>query len=155
MLVRGWTCDTTLHMVTQGDAFFATDPSMAWGGNLWQLHYAVGARLLRAPDVALQPRGATLLPEIADLPTISNGGRTFTFRIRPGYRFSPPSDEPVTAAVMRHSIERALSPKITDLSATGPQLVADIVGLEAYRAGKAAHISGIRLRGEARSRSRS
>jgi YVTN family beta-propeller protein len=139
--------DTTLHMVTLGDAFYATDPAMAWGGNLWQLQYAIGARLLRAPDIA-QPRGTTLLPEVAKLPKVSNGGRTYTFRIRPGYRFSPPSNEPVTAAVMRYSIERALSPKITDLAATAPSLVSDIVGLQAYRAGKTAHISGIRLSGD-------
>lgn len=139
--------DTTLTMVMSANMFDRTDPALADFGLVWQLQYAAGARLLRAPDVA-EPRGATLLPEIADLPMISNGGRTYSFRVRPGYTFSPPSNEPVTAAVMRYSIERALSPKITDNAAVGSRMISDLQGLQAYRDGKAAHVSGIRLDGD-------
>ena len=39
-------------------------------------------------------------------------GRTYTFRIRDGFRFSPPSNEPVTAATFKHTLERAFSPKL-------------------------------------------
>jgi ABC-type oligopeptide transport system substrate-binding subunit len=88
------------------------------------------------------------MPEIADLPTLSNRGRTYSFHIRRGYRFSPPSGAPVTAEVMRYSIERALSPKITDPLAQSGVIVKDIVGLDAYRAGKADNISGIRVDGD-------
>ena len=45
------------------------------------------------------------------MPEVSPDGRTYTFTIRPGYRFSPPSNEPVTAETFRYSIERALSPE--------------------------------------------
>ena len=38
--------------------------------------------------------------------------RTYTFTIRPGYRFSPPSGEPVTAESFRRGIEHALSPAL-------------------------------------------
>jgi peptide/nickel transport system substrate-binding protein len=107
----------------------------------------VGARLLRHPDSA-QLAGATLLPEISDLPTISDHGRTYTFHIRPDWHFSPPSDAPVTAEVMRYSIERALSPKITEPSNFGRAISTDIVGVDAYRAGKAPHISGIHVAGD-------
>lgn len=31
------------------------------------------------------------------MPKVADGGKTCTFRIRPGYRFSPPSNAPVTA----------------------------------------------------------
>ena len=32
------------------------------------------------------------------MPTVTDGGRTYTFRLRSGFRFSPPSGAPVTAA---------------------------------------------------------
>ena len=54
-----------------------------------------------------------LVPEVAaGWPAVSDGGRRYTFRIRPGYRFSPPSNEPVTAESFRHEIERFLSPQL-------------------------------------------
>jgi len=126
--------------------YFVTDPALYSQGNL-QLQEAIGARLLRNPDVA-QPGGVTLLPEISDLPTVSHGGKTYTFHIRPGYRFSPPSNAPVTAAVMRYSIERALSPGFSASPAFGSAFVNDLVGLAAYRSGKASHVSGIQVHGD-------
>jgi class 3 adenylate cyclase/tRNA A-37 threonylcarbamoyl transferase component Bud32 len=137
-----------LSVVTEGDPWFNTDPALTSGGAQIQLQQAIGARLLGYPDRE-QPDGATLQPEIADLPTVSDGGRTYTFRIRKGYRFSPPSGKPVTAEVMRYSIERALSPVLTDPTAQGYNMVQDIVGFDAYRAGKAQHVSGIRVSGDA------
>jgi Protein kinase domain/Bacterial extracellular solute-binding proteins, family 5 Middle len=92
------------------------------------------------------PRG--LRPEVAAaMPTVSPDGRTFTFQVRPGFRFSPPSNEPVTAETFRYTIERTLSPYSDDYPSWAPH----IVGLEAYRravtAGRHAHISGITARG--------
>jgi ABC-type transport system substrate-binding protein len=52
----------------------------------------------------------------------------------------------VTAETFRHTIERALSPKLDD--PPGAHFASDIVGVAAYRAGKAAHISGIAVRGD-------
>jgi YVTN family beta-propeller protein len=144
-VTKGIDSGSIAHVSTVDDPYFTTDPALYSQGNV-QLQETVGARLLRYPDVP-QPRGVTLLPEIGDLPTVSNGGRTYTFRIRSGFRFSPPSDAPVTAAVMRYSIERALSPAITEPTNFGRALVADLVGLKAYRDGKAAHVSGIRADG--------
>jgi len=110
-----------------------------------QFLYATCANLLNYPDSA-GPEGARLQPEIAAaMPTITRGGRTYTFRIRPGFRFSPPSNEAVTAETFRRSIERELSPY--SRFSPGPRFVSDIVGESAYRAGRAAHISGIAVRG--------
>ena len=78
---------------------------------------------------------------------MSADGRTYSFRIRPGFRFSPPSNEPVTAETFRYTIERALSPRF------GPRAVAaafasDIAGVDAYRAGRAPHVAGISAHGD-------
>src|SRR4051794_27930771 len=79
------------------------------------------------------------------MPTLSHGGRTYTFRIRPGFRFSPPSSEPVTAETFRHTIERTLRPRVQQAW----PFASDIVGAAAYRAGRARHIAGIVVRGSA------
>ena len=67
--------------------------------------------------------------------------------IRSGFRFSPPSNETVTAAAFERAIKRALNP---DLGASGPGgvLVRDIVGAKEYRAGETRHLAGVTARGE-------
>jgi ABC-type oligopeptide transport system, periplasmic component len=79
------------------------------------------------------------------MPTVSPDGRTYTFRIRRGFRFSPPSNEAVTAETFRHTIERqiATSPKDPGLD----RYVADIVGAKAFYAGRTAHVAGLSVRG--------
>ena len=129
---------------TDDGNYGAPDP-LSFDETSQQLLYATCAPLLGYPDSA-GPRGAELTPEVAAaMPSISDGGRTYTFHIRPGFRFSPPSNEPVTAETFRHSLERELSPK--NQFSPGPQFASDIAGLAAYRAGTSAHISGIRVRG--------
>jgi ABC-type oligopeptide transport system substrate-binding subunit len=85
------------------------------------------------------------------MPTISPDGRTYRFTIRRGYRFSPPSNEPLTAETFRHSIERALSPRLArnpiGQTPPGPLAIDDIAGERAFRNGAAKHISGLRARG--------
>jgi ABC-type transport system substrate-binding protein/streptogramin lyase len=135
--------------VRDQDWFNHTDPAVAAApgsaNQPWeqQLQYATCARLLTYPD-APAPDGWRLVPEIAAAwPSLSPDGHTYTFRITPGFRFSPPSGQMVTAATFKYTIERALSP------ALGPDppafsVASDIAGLPAYRAGSSAHISGIR-----------
>ncbi len=144
--VRGLPPEATARVVVEGDPYFNTDPVVTFPGPQWQLQYAVGARLLGFPDQE-EPAGATLMPELSELPEVSADGRTYTFRIRPGFRFSPPSGEPVTAETMRFTIERALSPKL-DPGAQGFTFVKDIVGAKAYHGGKAEHVAGLRVEGD-------
>jgi peptide/nickel transport system substrate-binding protein len=124
-----------------------TDPATAYPNPYRaQLEYATQAALLNYPD-APAPRGSYLQPEVAAaMPAISDGGRTYTFHIRPGYRFSPPSNAPVTAATFRYSIERALSPRL-GAGAPAIEFVGDIVGAKAFHSGRAGHVTGIRVRG--------
>ena len=92
--------------------------------------------------------GRRLVPEIAAAPpAVSDDGRTYTFRVRPGYRFSPPSGAPVTAATFRDTIERALSPRL-GRSAPARFAVGDIVGAEAYSMRRADHVRGLEVRGD-------
>jgi hypothetical protein len=118
------------------------DPAHAGPSNEQYL-YETCANLLNYPDSA-GPDGARLRPEIAAaMPSVSNGGRTYTFHIRRGFRFSPPSNEPVTAETFRHTIERTLAPS----QQHGWPFGSEIAGASAYSAGNAAHISGISVHG--------
>ncbi len=129
---------------TEDGQYGSTDP-LNYGFTNEQLMYATCANLLNYPDSA-GPDGTRLRPEIAAaMPRVTRGGRTYTFRVRSGFRFSPPSNEPVTAATFKRSIERELSP--SNRFSPGPRIVSDIVGERAYRTRTAAHISGVVARG--------
>jgi ABC-type transport system substrate-binding protein/DNA-binding SARP family transcriptional activator/streptogramin lyase len=133
--------------------FIDTDPATAATPGTptqpWeqQLQYATCEPLLGYPD-APAPAGWQLVPEAAVAwPAVSPDGRTFTFKIRPGLRFSPPSDQPVTAATFKYTIERALSPALGP-DAPAVSVASDIAGVPAYRAGSSDHIGGIRAVGD-------
>jgi ABC-type transport system substrate-binding protein len=125
----------------------STDPlgtQFAFNADQVQFQYATCAKLFNYPD-APGAAGRRLVPEVAaGWPQITDGGRTYTFRIRQGYGFSPPSHEHVTAESFRHEIERVLSP-----NGAGPSdRVLDIVGAKAYSEGRAAHVSGVAANGD-------
>jgi oligopeptide transport system substrate-binding protein len=80
-----------------------------------------------------------LIPSLAtSLPIISEDGRVFTFEMRKGQRFH--NGREVTAHDVAWSMERMLDP---DLHSPAYPFFKLIAGLEAYRAGKEKHISGI------------
>ena len=109
-----------------------------------QLLYATCANLLNYPDKP-GSAGSQLVPEVAQSwPTRSADGKSYTFTIRSGFRFSPPSTEVVTARTFKYSIERTLNPHMNSPLAADFR---DIVGAPAYMAGKAAHVSGVLVRG--------
>jgi DNA-binding SARP family transcriptional activator/ABC-type transport system substrate-binding protein len=127
------------------------EPALNVDPGAYQIEFATCAKLLNYPDKP-PPEGRRLAPEIAAaMPTISPDRRTYAFRVRPGYRFSPPSSQPVTAETFRHSIERALSPRLArnpiGQIPPGPLAIDDIEGERAFRHGAATHISGLRARG--------
>jgi peptide/nickel transport system substrate-binding protein len=76
----------------------------------------------------------------------SADGRTFTFRIRRGLRFAPPSNAALDARAFRRSIERSLAPALGD--SQGLAAMGDVVGARAFHAGGAAHVSGLVASGE-------
>jgi peptide/nickel transport system substrate-binding protein len=102
---------------------------------------ATCASLLRRRDEPL-PAGRTLVPELATgFPRVSNGGRTYTFIVRKGFRFS--TGAPVTARDVAASVRRALRLK-------GSYRASDfmnVVGARAFADGRAVRLRGLRVRG--------
>ena len=133
----------TLRIDSQIDVDYL-DPAKAYLTFSEQLLYATCAKLLNYPDTSGLP-GRQLTAEVAkSLPARSADGRTYTFTIRPGFRFSPSSNQPVTAQTFKDTIERTLNPRMKSPIAYE---FTTVVGAMAYLASKAAHISGIVARG--------
>lgn len=118
------------------------DPAIDYEVFGWQIEAATCAKLLNYPDRSGQG-GARLIPEVAAaMPKVSGNGRTYTFTIRPGFRFN--TGAPVTAESFAHAIRRALTPRMRSPAGS---FVSDIVGSSAVLAGKAKSPSGVRVSG--------
>jgi peptide/nickel transport system substrate-binding protein len=88
------------------------------------------------------PAGATIVPDLATkVPKPTNGGRRYTFTIKNGVRFGPPVNRQIVAKDVKYAVERMARPK------NGAQYsfyFTVIKGYNAYAAGKAKSISGIK-----------
>ena len=114
------------------------DPALASSPPGWALLDTTCARLMSYPDKP-PPAGFVLQPEVAaDFPSVSRDGRTYTFRLRNGFRFSDGS--PVRATAFARAINRMLAP---EMKSPGVQYVRDVVGAGKVVAGKAATASGV------------
>ncbi|MBA3717737.1 MAG: hypothetical protein H0W87_05885, partial [Actinobacteria bacterium] len=85
------------------------DPQVSYVTTGWWLEYATAAKLYNYPDKSGQA-GGLLRPEVASGFTVSRDGRTYTFRIRKGFRFS--DGTPVTAKNFTYAFRRVLNAKL-------------------------------------------
>jgi len=135
----------TLKLNQAESDFDFVDPQLAYRTDDWSMIYTTSMPLVGfqeksgAAGAQLVPIGATAFP------TVSKNGKTYTFHIRPGLKFSDGS--PVTAASYQRSWERILSPKMGSPLGVNLSLQDDVVGGQAFLDGKAAHISGISAKG--------
>jgi YVTN family beta-propeller protein len=140
---RGGPDGGTLRIVSALDVSYM-DPALAADPLSAQLLYATCAKLVNYPDRS-GVASSQLIPEVAAaLPARSLDGKTYTFTIRPGFRFSPPNDQPVTAQTFKYTIERTLNHRT---GSGWDTYFGDVVGADAYMAGKATHISGVTASG--------
>lgn len=118
------------------------DPALASSPPGWALLDTTCARLLAYPDKA-PPAGFRLQPEVAaSFPAVSRDGKTYTFSLRKGFRFS--DGTPVQANAFARAINRTLAP---EMNSPGLQYARDIVGAGRVLAGKSASAAGILARG--------
>lgn len=92
-----------LHLIASSAAG-TLDPQVNYTGQYWQL-YATTYDGLLAFDKTTGPASFTIVPDLATaLPTISDKGKTYTFTLRKGIRFS--NGQPVTVADVAASFTR-------------------------------------------------
>jgi len=139
----------TLTAIANGDVDYI-DPGAAYYQVTYIVDLAVDSPLMGWPPAdtsAPQP----LLASAA--PTLTNGGKTITFHIKPNIKYSPPTgggagwSKPVVAADVKYAIERSLLPGVPNGYST--LYFGDVNGWAAAQAAvkkdptKAPNISGI------------
>ena len=124
--------------IAAGTAPLSADQGLDFTTQGTELYSVVNTPLLTFQRGVEGVGGAKIIPGLAQsLPTISNGGKTYTFQLRPGLKYS--NGQAIKASDVTYAIERDI--KIPWQAASF--VSAYIAGADAYAKGKAKTISGI------------
>jgi peptide/nickel transport system substrate-binding protein len=114
------------------------DTGLSYATEGWEILEATGDGLLgfkRAPGA----EGAQIVPDIATaMPKVSDGGKTYTFKVRTGVMFSAPVSRQVEPSDFKFSIERLFR-----IDSGGVGFYSGIVGADQYAKTRKGGISGI------------
>lgn len=133
----------TLNVNLSATDFDFLDPALSYSSWTWQFTYLTNLKLLNYPDKP-KPEGSQLVAEAADLPVVSADGKTYTFTVKPGFKFN--TGEAVTAQSFADGIDRTLNPKMQSPGAQDIFLGA-VQGYADMVAGKTTHLSGVTVKG--------
>ncbi len=90
------------------------------------------------------PNDVAIIPDAASaMPAVSNGGKTYTFKLRRDVRFW--NGKLATSQDWKYSFERIINPTTQSGAAS---FWMEIVGANAFASGKAKHVSGIQTMGK-------
>jgi peptide/nickel transport system substrate-binding protein len=118
------------------------DPAIANTQASWSLLDLTCARLMTYPDKPGQ-QAYRLVSDVAKgPPKVSADGKTYTFTLKRGFRFS--EGKPVDARAFARAINRTLAP---DLRSLGTRYMQEIVGAGAVQARRATSARGVVARG--------
>lgn len=120
-------------IVTYKDDVSTLDPAIGYDWQNWSMIKSLFDGLMD-----YEPGTTNLRKEIADDYTISEDGKTFTFKLRKGVKFH--NGRELNADDVKYSIERVVNPKT---QSPGAGFFGSIVGFEDASAGKAEALSGI------------
>ena len=133
----------TLRVNLSTTDFEYLDPALAYDAPGWQVLYMTNLMLLNYPDKPA-PEGSRLAPDGAvGFPRVSSDGKTYTFTIKSGLKFSDGSA--VTAAAFKRAFERAADPK---QASPAIAFMHDVVGADARNEGKAPSVTGVTASGQ-------
>ncbi|MGH3141767.1 MAG: ABC transporter substrate-binding protein [Gaiellales bacterium] len=118
------------------------DPTGEYLANAFAINTNLLLRGLIGYNHVAGPAGAVIIPDLAtSVPKPTRGGTRYTFRLKNGIKWGPPVNRDITSTDVRYAVERVARPK------NGQQYgfyYAVIKGYDAYSAGKAKSISGIK-----------
>jgi ABC-type oligopeptide transport system substrate-binding subunit len=135
------------HFSGQNDIDFS-DPALDYLSSGWNLEYSTCVKLINYPDKTGAVGSQPIAEAAQALPTVSKDGKTYTFVVPPGkFKFSPPSNQPVTAKTFSFVIDRLANPK---MQSPAQPFLSDIVGAQAVidsTSGNPKHVSGVTVSG--------
>lgn len=120
-------------IVTYKDDVSTLDPAIGYDWQNWSMIKSLFDGLMD-----YEPGTTDLRKEIADDYTISEDGKTFTFKLRKGVKFH--NGRELNADDVKYSIERVVNPKT---QSPGAGFFGSIVGFEDASTGKSETLSGI------------
>ena len=127
-----------MTLLSNGDVDYL-DPGAAY----YQVTYGVLSGVVRQL-YSFKPTddGSHPTPDMADgEPQVSDDGKTITVKIKKGIKYSPPYGKEVKSADIKYAIERAFTPQVPNGYVNS--YYNGLVGLAAFKSGKAKEISGI------------
>jgi ABC-type oligopeptide transport system substrate-binding subunit len=106
--VKHRTISSTLHVTADNTDVDHSDPALAYGVLSWQIEYETCVPLLGYSDVGGKTVDSAVTPIGAKgMPVIKNGGKTYVFTIKSGFKFS--DGGALTAANYKYAIDRDAS----------------------------------------------
>lgn len=133
----------TLRLNVSNTDYEYMDPALAYDSLGWITLYAVNMQLLNYPDKPTSAGGNRLYAEAATgFPKVSSDGKTYTFTVRSGLKFSDGSA--VTAAAFARAFVRACHP---DQASPAIAFTSNVAGCAAFNEKKGA-LTGVRAKGQ-------
>jgi ABC-type transport system substrate-binding protein len=120
-------------VVTYKDDITTLDPAIGYDWVNWSMIKSLYSRLMD-----YEPGTANLVPSLAESFDVSADGLTYTFKLRPGVKFS--NGRAVIASDVKYSIERAVNPKT---QGPGAGFFGAINGFDTVSGGTSETLSGI------------
>lgn len=118
------------------------DPTGEYLANSFAINSSLLIRTLVGYNHVAGVAGNAVVPDLATtVPKPTNGGKTYTFKLKKGIRFGPPVNREIVSKDIRYAIERLARPK------NGAQYAfyfPVIKGFDEYSKGEAKSISGIK-----------
>jgi peptide/nickel transport system substrate-binding protein len=132
----------TFRVIAVSRDFDSIDPALSYRPTTGALIDPTCARLFNYPDKP-PPDGFRIVPEVATgEPRVSRDGKTYTFTLKKGFRFS--NGAAVQASAFARAINRVLNPA---MRSPGAQYVDSIVGAKDVLAGRATSARGVKPNG--------
>lgn len=140
----GVTKGGTLRLNVSNTDYEYLDPALAYDSIGWSTIYAVNMQLLNYPDKPAAAGGNQLVPEAATaFPIVSKDGKTYTFTVKSGLKFSDGS--PITAAAFQRAIFRVCHP---DQGSPAVPFAGNFGNCSAFNEKKASSLTGITAKGQ-------
>ena len=122
-------------IVTFSNDVATLDPAIGYDWQNWSMIKSLFDGLM-----AYKPGTTDLVPALAESDKISEDGKTYTFTLRDGVRFS--NGRAMTADDVKYSLDRTVNPKT---ASPGASFFSTIAGYDAVAKGKAAALSGVKV----------
>jgi|SRR5579862_1652783 len=132
----------TLQLASAGTDVDHSDPALAYGVLSWEIEYNTCSKLLNNSDVGGRVSNELTPDAAAGMPVISKDGKTYTFTIRSGIKFSNGAD--LTADSFKAAMNRDANPA---MNSPVNGFMTDVAGWSAVNNKKAKTISGVVVRG--------